>query len=397
MFDFDRVIDRRGTHASKWDVAPRVSGIDARDMIPMWVADMDFAAPPGVTQALQAEVTLATHGYYADTGSWAAALAGWVARRHGWRVDPAWVSPTPGIVSGLGLILQAVSVPGDEVVVFPPAYHAFRRIIVANERRILDAQLVETDGRYHVDLDALRAKLTPRTKVIFFCSPHNPGGTVWSVEEIRALAAFCEDHNLILVSDEIHCDLLLGSAKHTPTIGAAPEIADRLITCIAATKTFNLAGAHVGACITSNAELKRRIDARIAASGVGSYNRFGMIATEAAWRTGEAWLDALLPYLTTARDFFDARIETAAPGARSMRLDATYLAWVDFSGTGLSPEEIAARVKTRARIFVSPGPQFGPGGESWLRFNFATPRPILAEALDRLDDAFADLRMGRRS
>jgi cystathionine beta-lyase len=392
MFDFDRVIDRRGTHASKWDVAPRVSGIDAADMIPMWVADMDFAAPAGVTQALQAEVTLATHGYYADTGSWAAALSDWVARRHGWRVDPAWVSPTPGIVSGLGLVLQAVSAPGDEVVVFPPAYHAFRRIIVANERRILDAQLVETDGRYRMDLDALRAKLTPRTKVVFFCSPHNPGGTVWSVEEIRALAAFCEEHNLILVSDEIHCDLLLGGAKHTPTIAAAPEIADRLITCIAATKTFNLAGAHVGACVTSNAELKRRIDARVAASGLGSYNRFGMIATEAAWRTGDAWLDALLLYLTAARDFFDARIEAAAPGARSMRLDATYLGWVDFSRTGLPPEEIAARIKTRARIFVSPGQQFGPGGETWQRFNFATPRPILAEALDRLDDAFADLR-----
>jgi cysteine-S-conjugate beta-lyase len=395
MFDFDRVIDRRGTHASKWDVASRVSGIDAPDMIPMWVADMDFAAPPDVSQALQAEVTLATHGYYADTGSWAAALSDWVARRHGWRVDPAWVSPTPGIVSGLGLILQAVSVPGDEVVVFPPAYHAFRRIIVANERRILDAQLVETDGRYHMDLDALRAKLTSRTKVVFFCSPHNPGGTVWSVEEIRALAALCEERNLILVSDEIHCDLLLGGAKHTPTIAAAPEIANRLITCVAATKTFNLAGAHVGACITSNPELKRRIDARIAASGLGSYNRFGMIATEAAWRTGEAWLDALLPYLTAARDFFDGRIEAAAPGARSMRLDATYLGWVDFSRTGLPPEEIAARVKTRARIFVSPGAQFGPGGETWQRFNFATPRPILAEALDRLDDAFADLRAGR--
>jgi cysteine-S-conjugate beta-lyase len=392
MFDFDRVIDRRGTHASKWDVASRISGIEAPDMIPMWVADMDFAAPPGVTQALQAEVTLATHGYYADTGSWAAALSDWVARRHGWRVDPAWVSPTPGIVSGLGLVLQAVSAPGDEVVVFPPAYHAFRRIIVANERRILDAQLVETDGRYRMDLGALRAKLTPRTKVVFFCSPHNPGGTVWSVEEIRALAAFCEEHNLILVSDEIHCDLLLGGAKHTPTIAAAPEIADRLITCIAATKTFNLAGAHVGACVTSNAELKRRIDARVAASGLGSYNRFGMIATEAAWRTGDAWLDALLLYLTAARDFFDARIEAAAPGARSMRLDATYLGWVDFSRTGLPPEEIAARIKTRARIFVSPGQQFGPGGETWQRFNFATPRPILAEALDRLDDAFADLR-----
>src|SRR5262249_32154516 len=329
---------------------------------------------------------------YGDGGRGAAGVADGMERRRGWRVDPAWVTPTPGIVSGLGLILQAATAPGDEVIVFPPAYHAFRRIIVANERRILDAQLVEADGRYRMDLDALRAKLTPRTKVVFFCSPHNPGGTAWSVDEIRALAALCAERDLTLVSDEIHCDLVLDHAKHTPTILAAPEIADRLITCYAATKTFNLAGAHVGACVTSNAALKRRLDARIGASGLGSYNRFGMIATEAAWRTGEAWLDALLPYLSEARDLFDARIEASAPGARSMRLAATYLAWVDFSRTGLTPEEVAARVKPRARIFASPGQQFGPGGETWLRFNFATPRPILEQALARLDDAFADLR-----
>ncbi len=392
MSDFDRVIERRGTHATKWDMTAKLSGITAADAIPMWVADMDFAAPPGVTQALAATVDRGVHGYYADTGSWADALTDWLALRHGVSIKPEWVSPTPGVVSGLGLILQAVSEPGDDVVVFPPAYHAFRKIILANDRRILDAQLVQRQGRYAMDLEALGRMLTPRTKVVFFCSPHNPGGTVWSVEEIRALAAFCAEHNLILVSDEIHCDLVLDGAAHIPTMNAAPEIADRLITCVAATKTFNLAGAHVGACVTPNAALKRKLDARIAASGLLSYNAFGMIATEAAWRTGEAWLNELLPYLRGNRDLLDARIEAAAPGARSMRLDATYLAWVDFSGTGLSAEDVAKRVSGRARIFASPGSQFGPGGETWLRFNFATPRPILQEALDRLDDAFSDLR-----
>jgi cystathionine beta-lyase len=392
MPDFDRVIERRGTHATKWDMMTKLSGIKAADGIPMWVADMDFAAPPGVTEALAAVVERGVHGYYADTGSWAEALADWLARRHGLSINPEWVSPTPGVVSGLGLILQAVSEPGDEVVVFPPAYHAFRKIILANERRILDAELVERQGRYVMDLDALRVMLTPRTKVVFFCSPHNPGGTVWSAEEIRELASFCAEHDLILVSDEIHCDLVFDGARHIPTIAAAPEVTDRLITCVAATKTFNLAGAHVGACITSNPELKRKLDARIAASGLGSYAAFGMIATEAAWRTGDAWLDELLPYLSGNRDLLDSRIEAAAPGARSMRLDATYLAWVNFSGTGLKAEDVARRVSEQARIFVSPGPQFGPGGETWLRFNFATPRPILGEALDRLDDAFRDLR-----
>jgi len=394
VFDFDRIIERRGSHSSKWDSIERLSGIQAPDAIPMWVADMDFAAPPGVTMALRAEVDRAVHGYYADTGSWAAALTDWMARRHGLKLSPGWISPTPGIVSGLGLILQAVSAPGDEVVVFPPAYHAFRKIILANERRILDVQLVEAEGRYAMDLDLLRKKITPRTKVVFFCHPHNPGGTVWRADEIRALASLCAERDLILVSDEIHCDLVFAGAKHVPTMLAAPEIADRLITCVAATKTFNLAGAHVGACVTSNPELKRRLDARIAASGLGSYNGFGMAVTEAAWRTGEAWLDALMPYLAANRDLFDTRIEAAVPGARSMRLDGTYLAWVDFLKTGLAPEDVAARVATGARIFASPGSQFGPGGETWLRFNFATPRPILEDAVTRLEAAFRDVRCG---
>ena len=319
-----------------------------------------------------------------------------MARRHGLRVDPAWVSPTPGIVSGLGLILQAVSAPGDEVVVFPPAYHAFRRIILANERRILDAQLVETAtaATPWISMRCAR-KLTPRTKVVFFCSPHNPGGTVWSADEIRALADLLRRAR---PDPGVRRDPLrsrLRGARHTPTIAAAPEIADRLITCVAATKTFNLAGAHVGACFTSNAGAEappRRADhgerPRLLQQLRHDRDRGGV-----ADRRGLARRAAALSRRN--RDLFDARIEAAAPGARSMRLDATYLAWVDFSATGLPPEEVAARVKNRARIFASPGPQFGPGGETWLRFNFATPRPILEEALGRLEDAFADLRAGR--
>ncbi len=396
MFDFDRVIERRGTHSTKWDMIAKLSGIEAPDALPMWVADMDFAAPSGVTEALMEEVKRATHGYYADTGSWAAALVEWMRRRHRLTLDPAWVSQTPGIVSGLGLILQAITEPGDEVILFPPAYHAFRKIILANDRCILDAPLIETDGRYRMDLAALKASLTPRAKVVFYCNPHNPGGTVWTAEETRALAAFCARHDLILVSDEIHCDLLLGGAVHTPALTAAPEFADRIITCLAATKTFNLAGAHVGACVTPNAALKQRLDARILASGLSSYNSFGMIATEAAWRTGEAWLDALLVYLTGSRDLLEARLTELIPGARPMPLASTYLAWVDFRGTGLSAEDVAERVSRRARIFASPGDQFGPGGAGWLRLNFAMPRPLLNEALSRLGSAFEDLRSQTR-
>lgn len=392
MFDFDRVIERRGTHAIKWDGIAKLSGITAPDAIPLWVADMDFAAPAGVRQALLDEVNRGTHGYYADTGSWAEALAAWMQKRHGLKVDPAWVSPTPGIVSGLGLILQAYTAPGDDIVVFPPAYHAFRKIITANDRNILDCPLVERNGRYEMDFDDAQKRLTPRAKMVFFCSPHNPGGTLWTAAEIKALAAFCLKNNLILVSDEIHCDLLLDGKKHIPALTAAPEIADKLVTCVAATKTFNLAGAHVGACIVTNADMKKKLDARIMAAGLSSYNSFGMIATEAGWRTGEAWLDALLPYLAANRDLLDSRITKGVQGARSMQLPSTYLSWVDFTGTGLKPADVADRMAKRARLFVSPGEQFGPGGEGWIRINFATSRKTLTEALDRIDEAFADIR-----
>lgn len=395
MFDFNRIVERRGTHALKWDLIAKNSGITAPDAIPMWVADMDFPTAPGVTEALERDSRLATHGYYGDTGSWAEALAAWMARRHNLTIDPKWVSQTPGIVSGLCMILQSLSAPGDEIVIFPPVYHVFRQIITNNGRTPLDCPLIETDGRYRMDLDDLRRKLTPKTKMVFFCSPHNPGGTAWSPAEIRALADLCIERDLLLVSDEIHCDLVLGSTKHTPALTAAPDVADRLISCISATKTFNLAGAHVGALVTSNSALKRKLDAHIMACGLMVSNSFGMLATEAAWRTGDAWLDALLAYLTESRDLFDREIARIAPGARSMRLDATYLSWVDFSGTGQTPEQIASILKDRCRIFASTGAQFGPGGGTSIRFNIATPRPILRDALGRLAEAFRGVNTQR--
>ncbi len=389
-FDFDKVIDRRNTNSAKWDRMDLACGLTAPDAIAMWVADMDFEAPPAVREALSREVERSTHGYYANNAGWRQAQCDWLGRRHGWQPDPQWLSTTPGIVSALGLILQAYTDPQDEVVVFSPAYHAFRIIIEANDRKIANMPMVEEQGRYRMDFERLARELPSRAKIVFFCSPHNPGGRVWERDEIVALADFCIERDLLLVSDEIHCDLLYDGNRHIPTAVAAPQVMDRLITCVAATKTFNLAGAHVGATIVSNADLKKKLDARINASGLASYNLFGMIATEAALREGDAWLDALLPYLQANRDHFAAGIARAVPGARAMHLEATYLAWVDFSQTGLERAEIMRRITDVARIGVSPGPQFGPGGERFVRFNLATPRYWIDEALSRLADAFAN-------
>ncbi|MCG6859064.1 MAG: pyridoxal phosphate-dependent aminotransferase [Salaquimonas sp.] len=403
-FDFDRVIDLRNTHSAKWDrmeagtvwrgkEAPVKStgSTEALDAIPMWVADMDFNVPPPVTAALQAEVDRSVFGYYDTNQSWREAACAWLERRHGWSPDPDWLSTTPGVVSAIGLILQALSEPGDEVMVFSPAYHAFRYIIEANDRVLRNVPMIVEQGRSRIDMQALADMLTPRGKVVILCSPHNPGGRVWEVDEIRAVAEFCRENDLYLISDEIHCDLVYPEARHVPTALAAPGVMDRLITCVSATKSFNLAGAHVSAAVISNPEIKKKVDARMGASGLMSQNRFGMIATEAAWRGGDAWLDALIPYLQANRDHFASRIARAVPGSRAMHLEATYLGWVDFTGTGLEMEDYMERITQRARIGVSPGPQFGTGGEKWMRFNFAMRRALLDEALDRLETAFSDL------
>jgi cysteine-S-conjugate beta-lyase len=389
-FDFDRVIDRRNTNCDKWDRMGTALGLDAPDAIAMWVADMDFESPPAVHRDLRRAIDHGVFGYYGATTSWREACAQWVKRRHGWEIDPAWISITPGIVSALGLIVQALSEPGDEVIVFSPAYHAFRRIIEANGRKIHNVPMLTEQGRYRMDLDRAKAELTGRDRIVFLCSPHNPGGRVWEREELVAVARFCEENDLVLVSDEIHNDLVYPGATHIPTAIAAPFIASRLITCVAATKTFNLAGAHVGACVTQDGELRKKLDARIAACGLTGVDMFGMIATQAAWREGDEWLDALIPYLDGNRQLFDTGIARAVPGARSMPLQATYLAWVDFEGTGLSREDIMTRIVDRARIGVSPGPGFGPGGELHVRFNFATQRHLIREALSRLEEAFRD-------
>lgn len=390
-FDFDKVVDRRNSHSAKWDGMAGAVGATAPDAIAMWVADMDFEAPPAVKEALLEEVNRSTHGYYTNDITWKTAMSDWLDRHHGYKPDPEWITPTSGIVSALGLILQAFTEEDDSVVVFSPAYHAFDKIIKANNRHIHNQQMINEQGKYRMDFDGLKASMPKNAKVVFFCSPHNPGGRVWDETEIRQLADFCAENNLILVSDEIHHDLVYSGATHHATAKVAPDIEERLITCVAATKTFNLAGAHIGGCIISNSKMRKQFRDVCNRSGLLSLPLFGMIATEAAQRHGDEWLSQLLPYLEANRDLLAERIVRAVPGSRPMHLQSTYLGWVDFAGTGLKKDDYMHRLTHKARIGVSPGPQFGPGGESWVRFNFATPRSIVSEALDRMEEAFKDL------
>jgi cysteine-S-conjugate beta-lyase len=391
-FDFDTPIDMRGIRASKWDYLPTVCNVDAPDAIAMWVADMDFAAPQVVRQAVADEAARGFLGYYGDTEGWREAQCGWLERRHGWRPDAAWLTPTPGILFVLALAMQEYSSPGDAVVLFSPVYHEFSRLILANDRQVHNQQMIEVQGRYTMDLEGLERDLPKNSRIVVLCSPHNPAGRVWTVDELNEVADFCIRHDLLLVSDEIHCDLVYSGYRHVPVAVAAPQVRDRLITMVGATKTFNIASAKVGTAIITNTEMKRDIDFGIRASGLGSPNRFGMVATIAAQSHGDAWLDALMVYLESNRDHFNSQMPRIVPGCRPMPMEATYLAWVDFAGTGLAPEEVLERIAKRARIGISPGPHFGPGGETRIRFNIATHRARLDEALDRLAAAFSDPR-----
>lgn len=394
MFDisaFDEIINRRGTHSSKWDMMEKAYGVSPETGIAMWVADMDFRPPACVSRALQAMVDHGIYGYFGDDRDYLSAIRWWMENRHSWRVRPEWVFSTHGLVNGTALCVDAFSKPGDGVVLFTPVYHAFARVIRAAGREVVECKLVNASGRYEMDFDTYDLQMTGKETMLILCSPHNPGGRVWSKAELAAVAAFAKRHNLVIVSDEIHHDLVYPGVSHTIMAEAAPEHLDRLVMMSATTKTFNIAGCHLGNVIIPDEVLRAKFATKMMSLGI-SPNSFGVaMATAAYSEEGAAWVNALMEYLDGNRRLFDAGIN-AIPGLASMELEATYLAWVDFSRTGMAADEFTARVERQAEIAVNHGPTFGLGGEDFLRFNLATPRRVVAEAVERMQKAFADLQ-----
>ncbi|KEO54567.1 MalY/PatB family protein [Thioclava pacifica] len=387
--DFDEMIDRVGTHSMKWDVMEERYGVSPKDGIPMWVADMDFRPPACVQSALAEMVAHGIYGYWGDERDYHAAIGWWMRERHGWEVSPDSIFTTHGLVNGTAMCIDAFTSPGDAVVLMSPVYHAFARVIKASGREVRECPLVLKDGRYEMDFDVWDTLMTGSETMLILCSPHNPGGRVWSRDELEATAAFAKRHGLVLVSDEIHHDLVMPGQVHIPMAVAAPE--QPVVMMSSTTKSFNIAGTHSGNVIIADPELRARFAARMAALGIAP-NSFGIkMATAAYSPEGAAWIDALTAYLDENRTLFDAGVN-AIPGLRSMPLQSTYLAWVDFSGTGMAPEEFTRRVEKEAKIAANHGDTFGSGGESFLRFNLATPRARVAEAVERLQSAFADLQ-----
>lgn len=382
VYDFDTVYDRRSTDSSKW-------GRVEPDVLPMPVADMDFKSPEPIRRALAARVEQGFYGYGLAQEELHNAFTARLQRRFGWTVPQDAVLPIPGVIPGFNAALRALTKPGESVVVqlpsYPPILNAYTHHGI--ERR--DAFLVRGDsGRYEIDFDSFRAAIDETTRAFILCNPHNPVGRVFSPDELRELAEICLDRGLWIISDEIHCDLVLGGNVHTPVAALSPEIAARTITLMAPSKTFNLAGLKSAVAIIPDADLRARFEA--AKGGlVGAVNILGYTAMTAAYRDCDDWLNALTGYLTGNRDYLTSFVAERMPGVTLYPAEATYLAWLDCNALGLPGNDPMAWFLEHARVGLGEGQNFGPPGEGFVRLNFGCPRPLLAEGLERMANALA--------
>jgi cysteine-S-conjugate beta-lyase len=384
-FDFDTVIDRRNTNSAKWDLVKELFGNE--DVLPMWVADMDFNTAPCIVEALKKQAERGIFGYVRRPQSCSDAIVDWVRRRHGWQIRSEWLTYSPGVVTALNLCIQAFTQPGDRIIIQPPVYYPFARSIISNGRRVENNPLQQEDLRYRMDLEALEKKSAERTPLMILCSPHNPVGRVWEKEELARAGEFCVKNDIILVSDEVHCDLAYRGHKHTPTAAVSDEIAQRTITCMAPSKTFNLAGLKTSIIIIPNPKIREKYNVILQNLALGADNAFGLAALEAAYRHGEEWLEALLDYLEANMAFAARYFAEKIPKIKVVEPDGTYLLWLDCRGLGLDSQALDAFMRKTAKIWLDDGPLFGPGGEGFQRMNIACPRSTLVRALGRIEEA----------
>ena len=379
--DFDRVIDRRSTDSNKWRKFPP-------DVLPLWVADMDFPSPPAVVHALRQRIEHGFFGYLTERNDLPEVVAERVAKRYGWRVSPEAVVTLPGVIAGFNQALRALTRPGEGLLVQTPVYPPILRSAGNHGLRRDEHALTRGgDGRYGVDLAAFAGAIRGDTRAFLLCNPHNPVGRLYGRDELEGMAAACLRRDLWIVADEIHCDLLFDGRQHVPIASLAPEIEQRTVTLMAPSKTFNLPGLKCAVGIIPNAALRERF-AAAAADLVAKINVLGYTAAVAAYREGDAWLEALLAYLTGNREFLVQQVRTTLPGVTITPPEATYLAWLDCRGSAAGRDPYTFFLE-RAKVALSDGVTFGPGGAGFVRINFGCPRPLLAEGLERMRAALA--------
>jgi cystathionine beta-lyase len=382
-YNFDTLTDRRGTNSLKYDFA--VQRGRPADVLPMWVADMDFPTAPCVQAALQKAVDHGIFGYSEHTDRYFAAVAGWFSRRYGYEPKPEWLIKTPGVVYALAAAVRSLTEPGDGVLIFSPVYYPFSEVVRDNGRQLVESDLVYENGKYTMDLkDAEKRIIENQVKMVIFCSPHNPVGRVWTKAELEQLGSLCEKYDLTVVSDEIHCDFVWPGHTHIvlPTISSA--LAQRTVLCTAPSKTFNLAGLQNSNIFIENPELRQKFKAEVTRTGYSQVGGLGLVACEAAYSQGEEWLEELKTYIW---ENFNYLRDVDLPGIQLVVPEGTYLGWLDCSGLGLSGQELTSFMLHKAKLWLDGGSMFGAKTEQFQRINVACPRQTLEQAITQLKNA----------
>lgn len=382
MFNFDKQVCRKNSNCAKWDILKVLGNENA---IPLWVADMDFEVDPSIKANIEKRLQHEVFGYTFLGESYYNAVISWMKRRHDWDVKKEWIKFTPGVVPGINYIIGAFTNPGDEVIIQTPVYHQFFKVIENNDCKVVENPLINENGVYSIDFEDFENKITEKTKIFLLCSPHNPIGKVWKEEELRRLGEICLKHNILIISDEIHSDLIFGENKHTVFSTLSKEIEDITIVCTAPNKTFNIAGLHTANIIVPNEELRNKFAKHLEKLCISGPTIFGAIAQESAYSNGEEWYQGLMEYLRGNIDFAVEFIETRIPKLKVQYPEGTYLLWVDFSALGIEGEELYQRLIKEAGVILNKGSIFGKGSDLYQRINLGTSRDVIKEALERIE------------
>lgn len=387
-FDFDTILDRRNTGSLKWDAAGRFYGLD--DVIPLWVADMDFPAPPAVVDAVRRRAEHPAYGYPLAAADHWDPIIRWLAARQDWTVQRDWLVRCPGVVPAVNLCVLAYTAPGDKIVLQTPAYHPFYTAVENNGRRLVRNPLRFEEGRWTMDLEDLGRKIDGRTRMLILCSPHNPVGRVWRSVELERLARLCAERDVIVIADEIHADLVFRGHRQTPFASLGAEAARRTVTLQAPSKTFNTAGLTTAFAVIPDDRIRALFLTQVQNLGLTVGNVFGFAAMEAAYADGAAWLDELLGYLEGSLDMVETFVRDRLSELRFHRPEGTYLALIDARGLGLPSAAVFKFILEKARVYLDDGAKFGPEASGFLRMNVASPRSILRQALERIERAVRD-------
>ena len=401
-FDFDKEVDKFGINSVKWEFTNFDGKLEYNDhaharngdtpMLPLWVADMDFACAPPILEALQARVARGVMGYAAPTDSYFEAIINWVARRYGRSIAKEWIVTTPGTVPALNMLIQTLIEPGDKVLIQKPVYYPFFGAIEKNGGEIVSNTLVLENGRYHMDFEDLAEKVAdPAVKVAVLCSPHNPIGWVWSPEELHQFGKICIENDVLVLSDEVHCDLIYPNTTFTTFPNLDESFVQNSVVLMAPNKSFNIAGLRISNVIIPNDELRERFEFTLQKNGMKGANIMGLVATEAAYNHAEDWLAAAMAYIVDNARFMQDYLATHLPQLEFIQPNGTYLAWVDFRPLGLSAEARQSMIFDKAKVYLDEGELFGPEGEGFERFNLACSRATLTEALERIKKAIEEL------